>query len=105
MGHAPDLYLSTLAEIPPEVEEVAPYPQSYEVYANHFTSGRRLAEAIEGHLAGSTLVISHGGVIELSLLGFIPSIGLDRLFSYCEGYVLHRDVDWKLSRLLLKDRS
>ena len=49
------------------------------------------------------LMVSHGGVVATSLLSCVEDVDLSHLdpwFSYCEGFKLEFDGEWKLAELL-----
>jgi broad specificity phosphatase PhoE len=65
---------------------------------------RFMNESISKIEEGQTLLmVSHGGVVASSLLSCVEDVDLSHLipwFSYCEGFLLEFDGEWKLVELI-----
>ncbi len=98
MGYAPVHLEELLVDMGSIVDEVG-YPAPFSEYRENYlgggtvrTLGDRIADLIRGYGVDKILLVSHGGIVEASLLGLTSgqfSRNID-LFSYCEGFGISR---------------
>jgi broad specificity phosphatase PhoE len=106
MGFAVDEQSDLMKTYGSAVEKEAPWPQPFAEYAtavNHGGASAKYANKLKEYFAGimnyiaegrSTLVISHGGVVELSIAACLPENDFSAWggsVSYCEGARLYWD--------------
>ncbi len=106
MGFAVDEQIELMSTYGREVEKEAPWPMSFAEYASVIQSGgavakyaRKLAKYYAGIMeyiaeGRSALVINHGGVVELSVVGCLPDFDFSAWggsVEYCEGAKLYWD--------------
>ncbi len=104
MGFAVDEQSELISSYGDDVEAEIPWPQTFEVYAQAFSRGgavtkygKKLAK-FYGELADfladgrSSLVINHGGIVEMSAAACLAGTGLKvqgEAASHCEGICLY----------------
>ena len=106
MGFGVDEQNELMSSYGSNVEREVPWPQSFETYAEFVRRGsaaakyaQKLAKVYRGIMAyiaegRSALVINHGGVVELGVVGCLPDIDFstwDGSVNYCEGARLYWD--------------
>lgn len=106
MGFAVDEQIELMSTYGREVEKEAPWPMSFPEYASVIQSGgaaakyaRKLAKYYAGIMeyiseGRSALVINHGGVVELGVVGCLPDFDFSAWgdsVEYCEGAKLYWD--------------
>lgn len=106
MGFAVDEQSELLSTYGNEVDKEAPWPMSFAEYAEAIQSGRaamkyakKLAKFYSGIMnsisdGSATLVINHGGVVELGVVGCLPDFDFSSwsgAVEYCEGARLFWD--------------
>jgi len=104
MGFAVDEQNELMSTYGSNVEREVPWPQSFETYAEFVKRGgasARYAQKLAKYYRGimdyiaegrSALVINHGGVVELSVVGCLPTIDFSTWgdsVNYCEGARLY----------------
>ncbi|MBK8782219.1 MAG: hypothetical protein IPO22_10525 [Anaerolineales bacterium] len=108
MGFAVDDQSALLSTYGRDVEKEAPWPLSFADYAEVIQAGgasTKYASKLAKYYAGimnfisesrSALVINHGGVVELGVVGCLPGFDFSSWggsVEYCEGARLFWDVD------------
>ena len=108
MGFAVDEQSELMSTYGRDVEREAPWPLSFEDYSGILKSGgaaAKYAQKLAKYYAGimnfisesrSALVINHGGVVELGVVGCLPNFDFSSWggsVEYCEGARLFWDED------------
>jgi broad specificity phosphatase PhoE len=106
MGFAVDEMIEALGTTTARIDAIIPWPASFAQYAAAVAAHQavsdyaaRQAELLRGVLAhvpegGAALVVSHGGVVELGVIGALPGVDYATFgahLDYCEGVVLSAD--------------
>jgi broad specificity phosphatase PhoE len=115
MGFAVDEQSELMKTYGRDVEKEAPWPQSFAEYAaavNHGGASAKYAKKLKAYFASimdyiaegrSALVISHGGVVELSAVACLPEYDFSSWggsVNYCEGARLYWDDEFVRAEVL-----